>query len=678
MKWPAMNKKTIAFVGNPNAGKTAWINALSDAGFKVGNWPGVTVEKKQAEALWQSVPVTLIDLPGIYDLQKTNNEERITQEFLEGQPVDCLINVLDATNLQRALILTQKLRALQIPMLLIFNFYDEVLKNGIEIDAAKIGRRLQCPVVCASAFDKRAPQRVKQAVLTLLQQPFDGFTPLTDGILEEQWVQQVNALQLEYPFESLTALKRRAWKSIETDQPEAVNQSYYQTAAHLMRYVRQDPKRHLYKTSRIDAVLLHRIWGLPLFFIMSFAMLLVIYNGSSPYVGWFNQLTVWAQHGALICLQKAPDWLRSLIADGILAGIGSVLSFLPLMAFLYFFLGLLEESGYMARIAFLMDRLMRPFGCSGKAFVSLLLGLGCNVPAVMATRVIEEEKSRRRTALVVPLVSCGARLPVYLLFAAAFFPGQGGLILFTLYGLSLLSALILSMVMSVKDRRRQPWMLLELPVYRRPSLKIVLTKVTQEVRNYSRKAFTVVLIAMIALWTLTYFPSGEPSDSYAAQFGKAAAPIYEPLGFGTQWQLTASMPGSLAAKETVVGFLASVLTQSETETADFAYETRSLIAGLPSAIINSVTHLADFRQEGQDPVLIQQISGLFQDPLGKLRAYSFLVYCLFSIPCIMTLNALQQEYGWKLMLKSIGIMLVLPYLASLILFQLGQLLFLAL
>ena len=345
------------------------------------------------------------------------------------------------------------------------------------------------------------------------------------------------------------------------------------------------------------------------------------------------------------------------------------------MAFLYFFLGLLEESGYMARIAFLMDRLMRPFGCSGKAFVSLLLGLGCNVPAVMATRVIEEESSRRRTALVVPLISCGARLPIYLLFAAAFFPGQGGLVVFTLYGLSLVSALVLSLVLSLPEHRKQPWMVLELPVYRRPSLPVVFNKVRQEVKNYTRKALTVVMLAMTVLWGLTYFPTGEIATSYAAQFGKAASVIYEPLGFGTQWSLVASLPGSIAAKETVVGFLASVLSESTETPPDFAEESRNLISGLGEAVKNSVVHLADFSQEGQDAGLISELGALFPDPLGKLRAYCFLVYCLFSIPCIMTLNALRQEYGTKLMLKSITIMLALPYVISLLLFQLGRLLF---
>ncbi len=667
--------KTVAFVGNPNAGKTAWINALSDAGFEVGNWPGVTVERKQAQVEWNKEAITLIDLPGIYDLQKTNNEEQITQDFLDSQPIDCLINVLDATHLQRALRLTLKLRMLQIPMILIFNFYDEVLKNGIEIDAAKLSRRLACPILCASAFDKQAGRQVKDTVLAMLHQPFDGYRPLLSKPLEQAWVDEVNALQLAEPFASPLALQKQAYQKLCDRQPQAMHEALYRAVDSLMSHVRQDPQRRLLKTKRIDAVLLHRIWGLPLLLAMSFGMLMLIYNGSAPYVAWLNQLTLWMQHGCRLLLASMPAWVQSLVCDGLLTGIGSVLSFLPLMAFLYFFLGLLEESGYMARIAFLMDRLMRPFGCSGKAFVSLLLGLGCNVPAVMATRVIEEESSRRRTALVVPLISCGARLPIYLLFAAAFFPGQGGLVVFTLYGLSLVSALVLSLVLSLPEHRKQPWMVLELPVYRRPSLRVVFNKVRQEVKNYTRKALTVVMLAMTVLWGLTYFPTGEIATSYAAQFGKAASVIYEPLGFGTQWPLVASLPGSLAAKETGVGFLASVLSETTETPPDFAEESRNLISGLGEAVKNSVVHLADFSQEGQDAGLISELGALFPDPLGKLRAYCFLVYCLFSIPCIMTLNALRQEYGTKLMLKSIAIMLALPYAVSLLLFQLGRLLF---
>ena len=252
--------KTVAFVGNPNAGKTAWINALSDAGFEVGNWPGVTVERKQAQVEWDKEAITLIDLPGIYDLQKTNNEEQITQDFLESQPIDCLINVLDATHLQRALRLTLKLRTLQIPMILIFNFYDEVLKNGIEIDAAKLSRRLACPILCASAFDKQAGRQVKDTVLAMLHQPFDGYRPLLPKPLEQAWVDEVNALQLAEPFASPLALKKQAYQKLCDRQPQAMHEALYRAVDSLMSHVRQDPQRRLLKTKRIDAVLLHRIW----------------------------------------------------------------------------------------------------------------------------------------------------------------------------------------------------------------------------------------------------------------------------------------------------------------------------------------------------------------------------------------------------------------------------------
>lgn len=673
--------KTIAFVGNPNAGKTAWINALSDAGFKVGNWPGVTVEKKMAEAMWGDEKIQFIDLPGIYDLAETNNEEKITQEFLANEKVDCLINVLDATNLQRSLKLTCKLRLLQIPMVLIFNFYDEVIRHGIAIDAVKIGRRLQCPLICASAFDKQKALQVRQMVIQQVNTTFTGYHPLFRKELEQVWLDQLKQWQLANSFQSELVGMRIVSQQMKQADPEKFQIEQQIILNQLMSYVHQDPKRHLFKTQKIDSILLHRFWGLPLFFVFSVVMLLVIFNGSAPYVAWFNQCTSWFQHGFYRVFFFVPTWLSSLVCDGIIAGVGGVLSFIPLMAFLYFFLAILEESGYMARIAFLMDRLMRPFGCSGKAFVSLLLGLGCNVPSIMATRVIEEEKSKRRTALLVPFMSCGARLPIYLLFAAAFFPKQGGLVIATLYGLGIMFAMVVSLLLSFTTRKsdQQNWMMLELPVYRLPSLKVVLNKVSQEVKNYTKKAFSVVLVAMIFLWGFSYFPQGKIETSYAAQFGKAASFIYEPLGFGQRWQLIASLPGSLAAKETVVGFLSSTLTtQEEHSIPEFWQETKELGFSLIQATKDSVCSIFQFEQQGQDPTLVAAVSNLFQDSLAKLRAYNFLVYILLSIPCVMTLNAIRQEYGKKLMFQSILLMLILPYLVSLFLFQVGSWLFVCL
>lgn len=670
---------TVAFVGNPNSGKTAWINALSHAGFQVGNWPGVTVEKREAEVCWQQIRIRLIDLPGIYDLNETGNEERITVNFLRQERVDCLINVLDATNLRRALLLTMKLRLLQIPMVLLLNFYDEVVRGGMDINAAAIAEKLRCPVLCVSALRQSDFQRVKACVVQQLHSRFEGYWPLLPEPLRTQWHEHLRLLQLASPFARESELLAQACRQFQHEQPQQFQQMIRENVDSLMRHVRQDPHRTLAKTSRIDAVLLHRVWGLPLMLGMSLLLMMWIYNGSAPYVSWLNQLTLWLQQGLRILLQSASDTLVSLLCEGLVGGVGGVLSFVPLMAFLYFALAVLEESGYLARIAFLMDRLMKPFGISGRAFVALLLGLGCNVPAIMATRMIEEPRHRRKTALIVPLISCGARLPVYLLFAAAFFPGQGAWVLFALYGLSLSGALTLSMILTRHDHDPQPWMLLELPVYRRPVLNVVLNKVRRQVGHYLRKSLTVVLLAMTVLWGFAWFPSGDPTTSYAAQFGQHAAVIFRPLGFGESWQLVASLPGSLAAKETVVGFLSSLFSGEAPAPEDFARQTETLIAAFPQAVAQSLLGWLTPSPPAQpDPVVTRQLAVLFPDPLGKLRAFCFLVYCLFSVPCVMTLNALRQEYGIGLMLQSIVLMVLLPYGISLLIFQLGRLLFLVL
>lgn len=684
----------IAFVGNPNVGKSAWINTLSNANFKVGNWPGVTVEKKEALVEWHGKRCHLIDLPGTYSLAKGTSEEAITARYLHHEHIDLIVNVVDATNLARNLYLTCKLRQLQIPMIVVFNFMDEVEKYHIQLDLSAIQSALQLDIYPYSAFDEQGKRIVQEAILSHIAischyppcicsqdrtefQRIDAFLKqhLPAYLSMDEGTRQQFAYDLLFQKEE-AQVQLRSWDlslpfSIDARQEDEHIFFYIQE---LMQYVK-DPQERFLRTKTLDAIFLHPRFGPLLMMILLSLLMMLIFQGSAP----FNDFIDFLINDMLMKYANAlffflPEGAKDLLLHGILAGVGGVLVFVPLMCFLYAVLSFLEECGYMSRIAFLMDHAMQNFHLNGKSFVSLLLGFGCNVPAIYATRTLDNEKQKKQTALLVPFMSCGARLPVYMIFAAAFFKGKAAILILSIYGIGILIALLVALSCShLRHFRDESIQVLELPPYRLPSLSVMYKKVKEEVKGYVHKATSVVLWAMVVLWGLTYFPGNQLEQSYLAQFGQFAAPIYEPLGFGTRWESVAALPGSIIAKETVVGFLDQVLLHEEREqiepispwedVQEVAYE---FGATCKKFILSFVPH--PMVQE-QNDTLIGAIGNLWQDPLAKLRAYSYMVYLLLSIPCMMSLQALWREYGWKLCCSSILLMMILPYLVCFLLFQ---------
>lgn len=693
----------VAFVGNPNVGKSAWINALSNADFKVGNWPGVTVEKKEANVCWGGDSYHIVDLPGTYSLTNSGNEESITAAYLQSQQVDLIVNVLDATNLQRNLMLTLFLRELQIPMLLIFNFMDEVKAYGIHIDTAALSRRLGIEILAYSAFDRRHYREVRQAIQKQVKQEAVFYHPLLNAEEDEIYTSLYTYIEQHLPPHaeaSRRLLHRLALGCMRGDllvmkqldawhmdtavlqtlrrnmNEENVRIGYCRAVESLMHSVSQDPKKRYAKSERIDALVLHRWLGLPLFLLVFSFLLLFVFQASAPlndYIGYLLQ-DVLARYVSF-ALQWAPYVVRQFLLQGILAGVGGVLVFVPLMALLYFVLSLLEESGYMARIAFLLDRLMNSFHLSGKSFVSLMLGFGCNVPAIYATRTLDNEQQKRLTALLVPFMSCGARLPVYVLFASAFFPDKAAWMMLSIYGIGILLALVLALLASRFPIFHDDAMLvLELPPYRLPSLRVVLHKVKEEVKSYVRKACGIVLWAMVILWGLTYFPNGSVEDSFLAQGAKLVQPVFAPLGFGDRWECVAALPGGIIAKETIVGFLDTVLQpvqQQEASSINIGRDIRDIVYKGGNALKESVAFFlhADVAIKPQKDAQVSHIRALWTGADAGIRSFSFMVYVLLSIPCIMTLQAVYHEYGKKLLLLTLVVMLVVPYLASLFIFQ---------
>lgn len=692
-----MKMIVAAFVGNPNVGKSAWINALSNAHFQVGNWPGVTIEKKEAMIQVKDHMIHLIDLPGVYSLDELNNEEALTARYLYEERIDCLINVVDASNLSRNLLLTMKLRELNIPMILIFNFMDEVKKQKIEIDASAISRRLSIPIYCGSAFNKKDVEPIKAMILEktqekVLYRPLLNteddriFTNLYNEIHQRMpFYHELKVMQMAYGviYDEVYVLKQLSSLSFDMKRLMEIRENLDQDRLHLnyvsavkscMNFVVSKQGKRFEVTDKIDAILLHPILAYPILIMIFIVMMSFVFNGSAPYIDFIQQFfTEFLAKYVRIYLEFLPLPILDLLVYGVLSGVGGVLSFLPLMAFLFFFLGILEESGYMSRISFLLDKGMRIFNLSGKAFLNLLIGFGCNVPAIYATRTLDQHNQKKVTALLIPFMSCSARLPVYLLFAAAFFREKSILAIISVMGIGILLAMILATINAhYQIIHDETMFIMEMPVYRLPRMKVLFQKVQKEVKNFIKKAFTVVLLTMVLLWGFTYFPNGETKTSYLAQGAQKIAFIFEPLGFGTSWELVASIPSGISAKESVVGFLSQLIVPKNEviETADLKADSIEQVYKFKDSVIESMKSLIFISNESEtDPQLTNAVANLFRDEYAHARAFSFMVFICLTIPCVMTLVALKREFGWKLMLTSMGIMIVTPYIVCLILFQ---------
>ena len=728
----------IAFAGNPNVGKSALINAIAGSKLKVGNWPGVTVEKKEAMFIHKGEEIKLVDLPGVYSLSPYTLEEKITRDFILEENPDVVVNVIDSTNLERNLYLTFLLKELEKPMIMALNFYDEFAKLKYKLNMKEFQDMIEIPAIPVSALKGTGIEELLDSIITMSKNKEKGkkySLPFDKNILsiihEVEYKILTNEKLLpatkEYSKEFL------AIKFLERDSHiiEKIKNKYGVDATHLFdeeieklenkydndsetilaegrygtvngilaRTFTTSIKSRLDFTDKVDKILLNRVLGLPLFFLIMAGVMAFVFNGSAPFIDWVDGFFadfVGKYVGMLV--EGTPDWLSSLIIDGIVGGVGGVLTFVPVMVFLYFFLAILEESGYMSRVAFLMDKIMRRLGLNGKSFVPMVVGFGCTVPAIYATRTLEDESSRKLTAAMSPFMSCGARLPVYGLFTAAFFGAKAGLVVVSIYIFGIVVAILVGLgLKNIKGfKSENKALLIELPPYRIPSLKVILNSTWLRVFDYIKRAGTVILGIMMILWALTYFPNnGDSNSSYIAKFGHTFAPIMKPTGFGDRWETVAAIPPSIAAKEVVVGFLAQALpladeevVEEEVEETTFGEDLMEQVKGFGVAVKDSVVGMLSLDVEGlfttpdaeeieeEGRGIVQATANLWpNDELAPLRAYSFMVFILLVVPCVATLGAIKHEFGWRYLGFVVSIMLVVPYIASTLVFQIGKLFF---
>lgn len=728
----------IAFAGNPNVGKSALINAIAGSKLKVGNWPGVTVEKKEAMFIHKGEEIKLVDLPGVYSLSPYTLEEKITRDFILEENPDVVVNVIDSTNLERNLYLTFLLKELEKPMIMALNFYDEFAKLKYKLNMKEFQDMIEIPAIPVSALKGTGIEELLDSIITMSKNkekgkkyslPFDKnilsiiheveykiltnekLLPVTKEYSKEflaiKFLERdshiIEKIKNKYGVDATNLFNEEIEKlenKYDNDSETILAEGRYGTVNGILaRTFTTSIKSRLDFTDKVDKILLNRVLGLPLFFLIMAGVMAFVFNGSAPFIDWVDGFFadfVGKYVGMLV--EGTPDWLSSLIIDGIVGGVGGVLTFVPVMVFLYFFLAILEESGYMSRVAFLMDKIMRRLGLNGKSFVPMVVGFGCTVPAIYATRTLEDESSRKLTAAMSPFMSCGARLPVYGLFTAAFFGAKAGLVVVSIYIFGIVVAILVGLgLKNIKGfKSENKALLIELPPYRIPSLKVILNSTWLRVFDYIKRAGTVILGIMMILWALTYFPNnGDSNSSYIAKFGHTFAPIMKPTGFGDRWETVAAIPPSIAAKEVVVGFLAQALpladeevVEEEVEETTFGEDLMEQVKGFGVAVKDSVVGMLSLDVEGlfttpdaeeieeEGRGIVQATANLWpNDDLAPLRAYSFMVFILLVVPCVATLGAIKHEFGWRYLGFVVSIMLVVPYVASTLVFQIGKLFF---
>jgi ferrous iron transport protein B len=714
---------TVGVAGNPNSGKSTLINALAGTRLRVGNWPGVTVEKKEALLEYNGQKVRLVDLPGTYSLSPYTQEEVIARDYLIQERPQVIVDVVDGTNLERNLYLTVQLLELGRPVVVALNFADEVREKGLDINTMGLEELLGVRVVPTVATRGEGVAELLAAVVQV-GQGHEHYRPrqlaygddleLTSVALEQLLKEHHPGLGERYPLRWLT------YKLLEEDRqvvkeanlenelakmkeslPEVQHlrkahsedleglmaEARYAVAAGLTREVVKKPGlTKVELTERIDRLVLHRVLGLPIFLAAMWLMFKLTFDLANPFVDWvdgvFNgPLTRWAQ--ALFNYVQGPDWLVSLATEGVIGGVGLVLTFVPLIFGMMFFITLLEGSGYMARAAFVMDRAMHALGLHGKSFIPLLLGFGCNVPAIYATRTLENPKDKTLTALLIPLMSCGARLPVYALFAGLFFSAYAGTVIWSLYVLGIVLAMLIGILFKrILFRGETPLFVMELPPYRLPTMKSLMIHTWEKGKHFLLKAGTYILAVSVLVWFLLNLPWGaEKKDSLLGRSGQVLAPIFQPLGFG-QWQAASALVSGVVAKEIVVSTMGQIYVKAaekKEEPRTFAEDLKEIGLSFGNALtkagrnVFSTFGIASMAAEEEEEAAT--LKSLVEADFTPLSALAFMAFTLIYMPCLVTAIAFKHEFGtWKWFGLALAYGLVLAWLVALIIYQGGRLL----
>lgn len=699
----------VALVGNPNCGKTSIFNIAAHAHERVGNYSGVTVDEKVGTFSHGGYTFNLTDLPGTYSLSAYSPEELYVRKHIIEKTPDIILNVVDGSNLERNLYLTTQLIDMDITMVMALNMYDELQKSGDRLDMEQLSTLLGMPIVPTTGrsgdgidrlFDKiievyegrdtktrhihvNHGKVLGDCIARLRTELYEhGFSDtlstrfLSIKLLEndkqlEQYVQQHDpdgsvlkmrdAIAEDYKRNSgrrLVETDGAGGHRVDVEERQDIESAITDAKYAFVRgalaecYQRNEKSTLHVLTDKIDAVVTHRWLGYPVFLVVMFVTFFCTFAVGQYPMDWLESLFGWL--GEVVGGAMSDGPLKSLVCDGIIAGVGSVLVFLPNILILYLFISFMEDSGYMARAAFIMDKLMHRMGLHGKSFIPMIMGFGCNVPAIMATRTIEDRKSRLLTMLVIPMMSCSARIPVYVILVSAFFSKWAAFVLMGLYLLGMIMAVLMAKLFSrffVKGESLP--FVMELPPYRMPTAKAVLRHTWEKGKEYLKKMGTIILGASIIVWALSYYPTHEDrrvqaENSYMAQIGKAIEPAMRPCGF--DWRQSVSLLAGVGAKEVVASTMAVVYATSTEEAEQLE---------------------ADFESDENE----SRIAQLIKNNMTPLSAMSMLLFILLYMPCVSTIVAIKNESGkWKWALFTVAYTIGLAWIVSTLVFQIGSLL----
>ena len=649
---------TIGFIGNPNCGKTTLFNAFTGANLKVANWPGVTVEKVEGAIRRHNMNIHLVDLPGTYSLTSYTMEEIVSRDFILSDEVDVIINVVDASALERSLYLTLQLLELGKPVVMALNMMDIVEKRGMEIDLHRLPEMLGIPVIPVSARKRRGLDVLLHAAIhhrdakhtdplihdhkAIGAHRLDHkmYAMVYSDPIEDRIDQLIAELEVKYPdiinprWHAIKLLEQdqEVMKKHPVDRPDILDKNYetqiirekYDFIEEIIHEVLLHKEESDKITDRLDKVLTDRVWGIPVFllimavvFFLTFTVGDVLKGYMEDFIGWFGDgleglLTAWA----------VSDGLKSLIIDGVLGGVGTIITFLPNILILFLTLGFLEDSGYMARVAYVMEDIMSCLGLSGKAFIPLLLGFGCTVPAVMASRALEHKRDRFKVMLITPFMSCNARLTIYILFSEMFFGSHAMVVAYSMYLIGLVVAILVALLLhgieKAQNRQTEDYLLIELPEYKMPDLHTVGIYMWEKVKSYLEKAGTTIFVATILIWFLLNFgPSGYTTDageSFGAILGHVLVPVFRPIGLGF-WQICLALLAGISAKEVVVS---------------------------SCAVLFGITNASSGAGMTEFTAALEAIG------FTSLNALCLMVFCLLYVPCAAALATIHKESGsWK-------------------------------
>ncbi|MCK5416657.1 ferrous iron transport protein B [Candidatus Parcubacteria bacterium] len=593
------NVITVGLIANPNTGKTSLLNSLAGLNLHVGNWSGKTVEKKQGVVNFQDQKIKIVDLPGTYSISPYSNEEKIARDFLLAENPDVIVQIIDVNSLERNLFLTFELLTLNKKLILAFNFNKEAKKKGLIVDVKKLGEKLELPIVEIEANTGENENNLLKKIIDIHN----------DNLSQPSYL-----------------------NSIIKDKEDISHTAVFNFVKQNILPFYKSPEKDV-RTEQIDSWLLNKYTALPFFFFFVYLIFKTTFVLSAPLTDGINY--IFDYFSVLVGSLALPAFWSSLLVDGIIGGVGSVLSFTPLIFILFLLIAILEDSGYLARTVIMLDRIFHKFGISGQTFLPMILGFGCNVPAIMATRTIQHKKERLIAIFINSFMSCSARLPVYVLFTGIFFPKNATFVIMILYFGGVFIGLIVSFILSKLIKiDGENALILELPPYRFPSIKNIFKHAWWQMSMFIKKAGTLILGAVVFIWLLASLPFGVEygsSESYLGQIGQFIAPIFKPLGFG-HWSFAVALIFGLVAKEIIIGTLGTLHGVTE----------EGLLSVLPDLIT----------------------------PLG---AFSFLVFILLYIPCLAAVATIKKESGsWKFTIFHFITVIVIAWLVSFTIFQTGS------